>query len=163
MDAIRAEVNKVDQLREERKSNHARFGDLDEVIARYAVWTGALTGGAADNPVLDDVAFQIGKDDEHLLREAKCDRFKEYYAAVNGRLLDSGHSASNAYRQYLLAYFKQPPAAQTFVVTLLLGALGALGLNTLRMSKVGWWADHPDPLWGDIFVGPLIGALVDRL
>jgi hypothetical protein len=27
------------------------------------------------------------------------------------------------------------------------------------MSKVGWWADHPDPLWGDIFVGPLIGAL----
>ncbi len=44
-------------------------------------------------------------------------------------------------------------------MTLLLGALGALTLNVLRMSKVGWWADHPDPLWGEIVVGQVLGAL----
>jgi uncharacterized surface protein with fasciclin (FAS1) repeats len=37
--------------------------------------------------------------------------------------------------------------------------LGGLTLNMLRMSKVGWWAQEDDPLWGDIFVGPLLGSL----
>jgi uncharacterized surface protein with fasciclin (FAS1) repeats len=27
------------------------------------------------------------------------------------------------------------------------------------MSKVGWWSNHEDPLWGEIVVGPLLGAL----
>jgi hypothetical protein len=40
-----------------------------------------------------------------------------------------------------------------------LGALGALTLNVLRMSKVGWWSQQDDPLWGEIIVGPMLGAL----
>jgi uncharacterized surface protein with fasciclin (FAS1) repeats len=42
---------------------------------------------------------------------------------------------------------------------MVLGALGALTLNVLRMSKVGWWSLQDDPLWGEIVVGPLLGAL----
>jgi uncharacterized surface protein with fasciclin (FAS1) repeats len=63
------------------------------------------------------------------------------------------------YSQFLLTYFNQPPAAQTLFVTMFLGALGALTLNVLRMSKVGWWSQQDDPLWGEIIVGPMLGAL----
>ena len=63
------------------------------------------------------------------------------------------------YHQHLLFFFQQPPAAQTLAVTLFLGALGALTLNVLRMSHVGWWSAQSDPLWGEIIVSPLIGSL----
>ena len=160
MDAIKVVVDRIDQMREERKANRARFGtDFDEVRARYAVWTDALTRGAAGNPVLDEMAYQMGSDDARLLRDARCDRFKEYYAAVNDRLVGDSKPILGPYHQYLLTYFNQPPATQTLTVTLLLGALGAITLNALRMSNVGWWSNHPDPLWGEIVVGPLLGAL----
>ena len=48
---------------------------------------------------------------------------------------------------------------QTLFVTLFLGAMGALALNVLRMSNVGWWANQSEPLWGEIIVGPRLGAL----
>jgi uncharacterized surface protein with fasciclin (FAS1) repeats len=173
MEAIKTVVARIDQLRDERKAIRDRYTDIDEVLARYAVWVNALTGGAADkNSVLDDVAYQVGSDDARLLRDARCDRFKEYYAAVNGELLKANLTSSQplswsempaavyrGYSDYLLWYFKKPPAAQTLLVTLLLGALGAMTLNMLRMSKVGWWAKEPEPLWGDLIVGPLLGAL----
>jgi Fasciclin domain len=171
MDAIKTVVARIDQLRDERKAIRERYVDIDEVLARYAVWTNALTGGTVDkNPVLDDVAYQVGSDDARVLRDTRCDRFKEYYAAVNGRLLKADLPVTNsliempaaAYRVYydsLAWYFNKPPAAQTLLVTLLLGALGAVTLNALRMSRVGWWSNHPDPLWGEIVVGPLLGAL----
>jgi hypothetical protein len=63
------------------------------------------------------------------------------------------------YSTFLLQYFQQAPQAQTLFVTLFLGALGALTLNILRLSRVGWWADPEDPLWGEIMVGPFLGAL----
>src|SRR5262249_7325652 len=152
MGAIKTVVARIDQLRDERKAIKERYTDIDEVLARYAVWVNALTGGAADkNSVLDDVAYQVGSDDDRLLRDARCDRFKEYYAAVNGELPKADLTSSrplSLYYDYLLWYFKKPPAAQTLLVTLLLGALGAMTLNTLRMSKVGWWAKEPEPLWG---------------
>jgi uncharacterized surface protein with fasciclin (FAS1) repeats len=177
LDAIKTVVERIDQLRDERTRNRARFGDIDEVLARYAQWTGALTGGAE----FDETPDPIGPEDE-VLREAKCDRFNAYNAAaqrhsaadnaqlqkpdptkIDGRDLTTWGNApsviSHQYKQFLHIYFKQPPAAQTLFVTLLLGALGALTLNTLRMSKVGWWADQRDPMWGETVVGPLLGAL----
>src|SRR5258708_1425709 len=63
------------------------------------------------------------------------------------------------YGQCLQTYFNHTPAAQTLFVTMVLGALGALTLNVLRMSKVGWWSLQDDPPWGEIVVGPLLGAL----
>jgi hypothetical protein len=176
MDAIKAVVDRIDQLRKEHEANRARFGvDLDDVLARYAVWLNAATGGKADYAVLDDAAYLIGSDDTRVLRHARCDRFKDYYAAVNGRLLKDDLTSTKSWRELnwsetlatlyavyyenLLWYFKKPPAAQTLMVTLLLGALGAITLNALRMSGVGWWSNHPDPFWGEIFVGPLLGAL----
>jgi len=144
-------------------------------MSRYAVWTGALSGGLAESPVLDEMAYDIGLEGDRALATVKCDRFKEYYQAVEQKLIRAdparGKISENlsvwqqinnlplVYRQFLVNYFKQPPAAQTLFVTLALGALGALTLNVLRLSKVGWWAQYRDPLWGEIMVSPLLGAL----
>jgi uncharacterized surface protein with fasciclin (FAS1) repeats len=175
MDALKTVVDRIDQLRKERDTIRERYGDIDDVLARYAVWTSALTGRAADSPVLDDVAYQVSGDDNRSLAAVRCDRFKDYYAAVTRQLLNTDSPSNKPwqklqlkeipaavygfYNDSLFWYFKKPPAAQTLMVTLLLGALGALTLNTLRLSRVGWWANHPDPFWGEIFVGPLLGAL----
>ena len=63
------------------------------------------------------------------------------------------------YNEQLLNYFKQPPAAQTLFVTLFMGALGGLTVNVLRLSQLGWWRGQKDPLWGEIFLSPVLGAL----
>src|SRR5262249_27825067 len=144
-------------------------------MSRYAVWTGALSGGLAESPVLDEMAYDIGLEGDRALATVKCNRFKEYYQAVEQKLIRADpargkiseslsvwHKVNNptlVNHQILVNYFKQPPAAQTLFVTLALGALGALTLNVLRLSKVGWWAQYKDPLWGEIMVGPLLGAL----
>ena len=175
MDAIQKVAQRNLQVRRELDANKERIGDIENVLARYEVWTGALTGGAANNPVLDEMAYQIEKADSTALDQPDCAAFKDYYAAVNSRILErdplQGKSwrdltwrqklegIARYYRQSLLTYFNQPPAAQTLFVTMFLGALGALTLNVLRMSKVGWWSLQNDPLWGEIVVGPLLGAL----
>ena len=56
-------------------------------------------------------------------------------------------------------FFNMPSVAQTLFVTLILGALGALTINVLRLSKVGWWAAQPDPAWGELILAPTLGAL----
>jgi len=169
MSAIKALATRIDQLREERKSNKERFGDVEDVMVRYAVWIAALTGGAASqHPELDDLAYINERADNVTLQSADCNNFKEYYEAVTSRILAADPTLGkgntwdklvHVYQQYLLLYFQTPPAAQTLWVTLLLGGLGALTLNMLRMSSVGWWGLQSDPLWGEIIVGPLLGAL----
>ena len=175
MDALKNVVDRIDQLRKERDAVRERYGDIDDVLARYGVWTSALTAGAGDSPVLDEVAYQVSGDDSRSLASVRCDRFKDYYSAVTRQLLKAEASSNppwqklklkeipaavyGFYNDSLFWYFRKPPAAQTLMVTLLLGALGALTLNTLRLSRVGWWANHPDPFWGEIVVGPLLGAL----
>jgi uncharacterized surface protein with fasciclin (FAS1) repeats len=175
MDAIHRVAQRNLQVRKELDDTKSKVGDIEDILARYGVWTGALTGGAANNPVLDEMAYQIEKADEASLDQPNCAAFKDYYAAVNNRILvldplakkswqdltwlQRIESIPNYYRQSLLIYFNQPPAAQTLLVTMVLGALGALTLNVLRMSKVGWWSLQDDPLWGEIVVGPLLGAL----
>jgi uncharacterized surface protein with fasciclin (FAS1) repeats len=175
MNAIKIVVDRIDQARKELDKNRSKFGDLEDVMARYAVWTGALSGGTADNPLQDEVAYTIEQGNTKPLKELNCSAFKQYYAAVNQRLLDEdplqGQSSrasiwsdpfsniKSYYRYSLQRFFHQPPAAQTMFVTLLLGALGALTLHMLRMSKVGWWGGESDPLWGEIIVSPLLGSL----
>ena len=175
MDEIQKVAQRNLQVRKELDETKKQIGEIEDVMARYGVWTGALTGGAASHPVLDEIAYQIEKADTKTLSEQNCNGFKDYYAAVHNRILESDPLAGKSwreltwrekidsipryYRQYLQTYFNQPPAAQTLFVTMVLGALGALTLNVLRMSKVGWWALHEDPAWGEIVVGPLLGAL----
>jgi uncharacterized surface protein with fasciclin (FAS1) repeats len=175
MDEIQKVAQRNLQVRKELDENKTKLGDIEEVLARYGVWTGALTGGAANNPVLDEMAYEIEKADDSALDQPNCGAFKKYYEAVNNKILERDPAAGKAwpdltwrqkagsiayyYNQYLLTYFNQPPAAQTLFVTMFLGALGALTLNVLRMSKVGWWSLQEDPLWGEIIVGPLLGAL----
>lgn len=175
MGAIRDLATRIDQLRSERETNKEKFGEVEDIIARYNVWIGALTGEVADNALADDVAYRMGKAETVPLKEQNCKGFNEYYGLVTGRIRATDPTLGKSwgqltwtetlgiiprgYRQYLLIYFQQPPAAQTLFVTLFLGALGALALNVLRMSSVGWWANHSDPPWGEIVVGPLLGAL----
>ena len=176
MDEIQKVSDRNEQVRKELKEIKEQVGDIEDVMARYGVWTGALTGGAANSPVLDEIAYQIEKADAASLDKPSCKAFSDYYQAINNRVLRLDpldrkkswgeltfgqriESLPRYYRQALLTYFNQPPAAQTLFVTMFLGALGALTLNILRMSKVGWWSLQDDPLWGEILVGPLLGAL----
>jgi hypothetical protein len=176
MDAIQKLALRNEQVRGQLKDAKAQYGDIEDVMARYGVWTGALTGGAANSPVLDEMEFQIEQADKAPLEQPNCAAFKNFYQAVSDRVLrvdplqgkDSWQeltwrqkiqSIPRFYGQFLLTYFNQPPAAQTLFVTMFLGALGALTLNLLRMSKVGWWSLQDDPPWGEIIVGPLLGAL----
>jgi hypothetical protein len=175
MDAIKALAGRIDQLREERQQNSVKFSEVEDIVARYNIWIGALSGGVADTALGDDIAYRMGKADAVALKNQDCKGFDSYYELVTERIrsgqpllgkrlrdLSWGETLGilpRAYHQYLLMYFQQPPAAQTLFVTLFLGALGALALNVLRMSSVGWWARESDPLWGEIIVGPLLGAL----
>jgi uncharacterized surface protein with fasciclin (FAS1) repeats len=176
MDAIKKVSDSNVEVRKELADTKAKYGDIEELMGRYGVWTGALTGGAASSPVLDEMAVQFEQADTATLDQPNCAAFKDYYAAVNDRMLardplqgkqhwqdltwpERFQSIQRYYSQFLLTYFNQPPAAQTLFVTMILGALGALTLNVLRMSKVGWWSLQEDPLWGEIVVGPLLGAL----
>jgi hypothetical protein len=175
MDEIQKVAQRNVQVRKELEETKAKYGDIEDVMARYGVWTGALTGGAANSPLLDEMAVQFEQAEISSLDKPNCAAFKDYYAAVNDRILERDplqgmhwqdlnwgqriHSIPRYYGQYLQTYFNQPPAAQTLFVTMVLGALGALTLNVLRMSKVGWWSLQDDPPWGEIIVGPLLGAL----
>jgi uncharacterized surface protein with fasciclin (FAS1) repeats len=165
---------RIGRLREARKQNKDRLKDLDDVLTRYAVWTDALTGGAEDNPVLDEMAFQLGGDDRRKLQEIDCTRFEQYLQKVNGRSENLAATAttksagyvprawatiSAVYREQMLGFLNSPPVGQTLFVTLFLGALGALTINALRLSKIGWWNPQPDPLWGELLLSPLLGAL----
>ena len=149
------------RLKEARSKNQVLLSsDNDDLLSRYAVWTEALTGGFADNPILDEMTFQLDQDDKEKLGKLDCSRFGRYVEKVTGRPLDISQGGLwQAYQGALYRFFNTPPVAQTLLVTLFLGALGALTINTLRLSKVGWWSPQPDPAWGELFLSPLIGAL----
>jgi hypothetical protein len=175
LDAIKTLEARLARLKKARAESKELLGDLDDVMARYGIWTGALTGGVAETPVLDEMAYQLGTEGDQALATADCSQFKEYYQAVDRKLYLASPTHGKTWAELnlaqqvrslpllydlaLLTYFQQPPAAQTLLVTLFLGALGALTLNVLRMSKVGWWARENDPLWGEIIVSPLLGSL----
>jgi hypothetical protein len=167
------------RLRELRKETRQKLGpDLDEVLSRYAVWTEALTG-AGDNPVLDEIAFQLSDDTRTRLSAVNCERFEAYFTKVTGTALNKDEQLARIqqpsgfwltlavapgavvqfYRNNINAFFNMPSVAQTLFVTLILGALGALTINVLRLSKVGWWAAVPDPAWGELLLAPTLGAL----
>jgi fluoride ion exporter CrcB/FEX len=94
-----------------------------------------------------------------LYRQYVRDQAKEDRNWANAGILEHLADPGALYRHMLLRYFEQAPAAQTLFVTLLVGALGALTLNILLLSKVGWWANHEDPEWGEIVISPFLGAL----
>jgi hypothetical protein len=39
------------------------------------------------------------------------------------------------------------------------GCAGRPTVNAPRLSQLGWWRGQRDPLWGEIFVSPILGAL----
>jgi uncharacterized surface protein with fasciclin (FAS1) repeats len=175
LDRIKMLEQRLARLKDEQKKIEDKSGEIDDVMARYATWTGALTGNVADAPILDEMAYELGKEGDKALNEVRCERFKDYYEAVDQKLVraDPGHgkpwwdlpkleklkSIGLLYDNFLLRFFQQPPTAQSLFVTLFLGALGALTLNVLRLSKIGWWKPQLDPPWGEIIVSPLLGAL----
>jgi hypothetical protein len=168
------------RLREQRKEIRQKLNpDLDEVLSRYAVWTEALTGSAGDNAVLDEIAFQLSDDTRTRLSKVNCERFEAYFTKVTGTPLNKDEELARNektsgfwltlavapgaivqfYRSNVNAFFNMPSVAQTLFVTLILGALGALTINVLRLSKVGWWAAQSDPAWGELALAPTLGAL----
>jgi len=184
VEAVRALEARLVRLKAERDAAQRPLENLDEVLARYGVWTDALTGGSSDSQLLDELAVEIRKEDTAALRDMNCQRFSEFYAALTGQppaaaddvapVVRLGGRPSSGLRAFaaeslefilrwyynqLLNFFNQPPAAQTLFVTLFMGMLGGLTVNVLRLSQLGWWRGQKDPLWGEIFVSPILGAL----
>jgi uncharacterized surface protein with fasciclin (FAS1) repeats len=183
LEAVRTLEQRLARLKAERDAAKGPTGN-DEVLARYGVWTDALTGGLSDQQLLDELDVEIRREDAAALADMDCQRFDEFYQALTGepREAPAGGAVAAAdgrrriswfgipvggsfqqitlwYLRQLLNFFNQPPAAQTLFVTLFMGALGGLTVNVLRLSQLGWWRGQKDPLWGEIFVSPILGAL----
>jgi len=176
LSSIKVLEDRLKRLKAEREQNQEKVGKFEEILSKNAIWAEALAGGT-NNPVLDEMAYDIQKDDKVRLRDVNCDALEAYYTAVMGRYVDLDsitgidrsaglgvllrpvYALSQRYQELKLNYFSLPPVAQTLLVTLLLGGLGALTINVLRLSKVGWWNNQNDPLWGEIVLCPLLGAI----
>src|SRR5947209_15711793 len=103
------------------------------------------------------MAVEARREDQGALADVNCDRLKRYNPAEYSRLERAATVTAAEdkkqtawikapigekmdrivywYNDRLLNYFKQPPAAQTFFVTLLMGALGGLTVNVLRLRS----------------------------
>jgi uncharacterized surface protein with fasciclin (FAS1) repeats len=55
------------------------------------------------------------------------------------------------------AFMGFPTSAQTLIVTMLFGSLGALSLQALRLSNRGYWAPISEPSWGEIVISMWLG------
>ena len=55
------------------------------------------------------------------------------------------------------AFLGFPTSAQTLIVTMLFGSLGALSLQALRLSNRGYWAPISEPSWGEIVISMWLG------
>lgn len=176
LQAVKTLEDRLKRLKAERDAIRARGGtNLDEILARYAVWTDALAGRSGVGELLDEMAIEASREDQAVLAEMNCQKqfnpsefakLKQSAMAQNTEAdKEPAHVSGPAgwtgrwYNEALLTYFKQPPAAQTLFVTLFMGALGGLTVNVLRLSQLGWWRGQKDPLWGEIFVSPILGAL----
>jgi uncharacterized surface protein with fasciclin (FAS1) repeats len=179
MEAMKVLEARLKRLKGERAAIRENLvGNLDEILARYAIWTDALTGGSGQSQLLDEMAVELRKADQGALADVNCQRLKQYnppeYAALEkaatatapqdkpwmqAPIAEKIDRISDWYNERLLIYFKQPPAAQTLFVTLFMGALGGLTVNVLRLSQLGWWRGQKDPMWGEIFLSPVLGAL----
>jgi uncharacterized surface protein with fasciclin (FAS1) repeats len=177
-EAVKTLEARLRRLKEERAAiRESPVGNLDEILARYAVWTDALTGGSGQSELLDEMVVELRKADQGALADVNCQRLKQYHPAEYAVLEKAANPTaetktwmqapigekfdriSDWYNDRLLTYFKQPPAAQTLFVTLFMGALGGLTVNALRLSQLGWWRGQKDPMWGEIFLSPMLGAL----
>ena len=155
--------SRLDNLRTQRRENRKSLGidtdsktgpstpALGDVLARYTAWKEAQLGSTSDNPVLDEIAVDLTVERVRLAN-VNCDRFDQFVASATDR-------PPFAFLGFASASFKMPLIAQTLLVTLFLGAMGALTINVLRLSKIGWWKDQEAPLWGELILSPFVGAL----
>jgi hypothetical protein len=146
----------------EHAKNVEKFSEFDELVSRYNAWTAAL-GGDREALPLQEMYFELSSDEASRLDKLDCKNLEASYTVITGRPYDlksqAAISNSGWYRNLATVYFGLPTIAQTLFVTLFLGSLGALTLNVLRLSKVGWWGSLPDPEWGELWASPLLGAL----
>jgi hypothetical protein len=158
---------RIRRLTAEHAKNAAEFSEFDELLTRYNAWTAALSGAREALP-LQEMYYQLSSDEAVRLDKLDCQNLEASYTIITGKPFGlssqaatpgNGSRLSGWYRDSKTEYFGLPTIAQTLFVTLLLGALGALTLNLLRLSKVGWWGSMPDPEWGELWASPLLGAL----
>jgi Fasciclin domain len=163
--SIDALEQRVKRITTEHEKNVKEFSEFDELVSRYSAWTAAL-GGARDTLPLQEMYYELSSDEASRLDKLDCKNLQTSYTLITGKPFDlNAQTATGSagwfgwYRDYKAEYFGLPTIAQTLFVTMFLGALGALTLNILRLSKIGWWASLPDPDWGELWSSPLLGAL----
>lgn len=180
---IRTIESKLERIKAARAeiSKKLTTTDWEELLSRYAVWTAAFVGlndlpsdavSSGDN---QSGARLVELDCEKVLAASKtappppCTKEGESTPPVSevagknalcgARPASASYSPIGLFNKFWRTYFSLPPIAQTLFVTLFLGAMGALIFNALRLSRVGWWGLQEEPLWGELLVSPLFGAL----
>jgi hypothetical protein len=167
---IKALEKSLERLNERLEEAKKRTQPAAEVLARYDTWTRALVPRLAIESAMDDVLDANDSTLTDAQQALKCDSVGGYRKAVaavqddekkwrEAGLFEHLAEPGRLYNRFMLRYFEQGPAAQTLFVTLLIGALGALTFNILRLSSVGWWSRLKDPDWGEIIISPFLGAL----
>ena len=167
IEALERSLKKLNERLQEAKR---RTQPAAEVLARYETWTRALVPRQDIEAAMDDLLEANDNAHEDVQQALKCDSIGGYRKAVaavqdderkwrEASLFERLAEPGRFYNRFMLRYFEQGPAAQTLFVTLLIGALGALTLNILRLSSVGWWDRLKDPDWGEIIIAPFLGAL----
>jgi hypothetical protein len=179
MDAIQKLAQRNLQVRKELEETKAKYSDIEDLMARYGVWTDALTGGAANNPVLDEMAYTFEQADKDSLEKPDCAAFNKYYEAVNDRVLQQDplqgqslkglhwldltwrqeiQSIPRFYGQFLQTYFNQPPAAQNPVRDHGSRRLGRIDLERAENVESGMVVAAGRPALGRDRGRPAVGS-----
>jgi uncharacterized surface protein with fasciclin (FAS1) repeats len=126
----------------------APLRDLDCTKLDEALTDKIVAGMAAKR---DD---KLGDREKALIKEYVAARARDDTLPV---LSQVGTFLQDVHRPITQAFIAFPTSAQTLIVTMLFGSLGALSLQALRLSNRGYWGTVSDPSWGEIVISMWLG------
>jgi hypothetical protein len=104
--AVQTLEDRLKRLAAETKKTQEMLGtNPDEILARYGVWSDALTGGLSENSLRDERAVEAGNEGQAPLASMNC-LLDQGTASTGGASI--GGSVVRWYDARLLAYFNQP-------------------------------------------------------
>lgn len=146
-------LDRVQDVFDLARTDESRFGALDCEPPTRAAIDGLAP---ALNHAIDRSTWDANRRAE--LRHV-VDELSRAVASESPELRPSfGSSIPNPHAWMSGRFIGLPTAAQTLIVCMLFGSLGALCFQGLRLSNFGYWASVADPTWGEVFTSVLLGT-----